>query len=333
MRAMHLPHSGLLGQSPAMATLRERMQRLLAAEHALREGAPPTVLIEGETGAGKQVVARALHDGGPRAGQPFVELNCGALPSHLVEAELFGYERGAFTDARERKRGLVEAADGGTLFLDEIGEAEPATQVKLLKLLEDRRFRRLGALQDQAVDLRVICATHRSLPEMVARGEFRADLYYRLRVLSLRLPPLRERAADIVLLARHHLQDHARRYARTAPAFTACGHTWLQAQPWPGNVRELRHAMEQVILMHEGDTVDAAALQSLLAGPHDMQTQAPSPTASIALTDDLNLARQEQRLIEAALARRGHNVTQAAQLLGISRDTLRYRLQRQASAG
>lgn len=167
----------LRGESPPMRALRERIERLLASERQLGDAEAPTVLIHGETGTGKELVARALHFGGPRAGQPFVELNCGALPSQLVEAELFGHERGAFTDARERKIGLVETAEGGSLFLDEIGEADLSVQVKLLKLLEDRRFRRLGGLRDQAVNVRILSATHQPLEAMVRQQRFRADLY------------------------------------------------------------------------------------------------------------------------------------------------------------
>ena len=188
----------IVGDSPAIQGLRERIQRLLAAEGQLADADGPAVLIHGETGTGKELVARALHFDGPRRDGPFVELNCGALPANLVEAELFGYEKGAFTDARQRKVGLVETAEGGTLFLDEIGEADAGTQVKLLKLLEDRRFRRLGGLRDQAVNVRIVSATHQSLERMVAEGRFRADLYYRLRIVELQVPPLRERGEDVL---------------------------------------------------------------------------------------------------------------------------------------
>jgi DNA-binding NtrC family response regulator len=221
--------------------LRSRIAALIDSERGLSDDTAPTVLIQGETGTGKALVARALHFGGRRGKQPFVELNCGALPAHRVEAELFGYERGAFTDAHQRKLGLIETAEGGTLFLDEIGEAGASTQVKLLKLLEDRRLRRLGGLGEQSVNVRVICASNRPLAELVRDGRFRADLFYRLRVVEIQMPPL---AAT-----------------RVAP-------------------------------------------------------------------DDLNLERMERRLIEAALQRTGDNVTQAARLLGVSRDTLRYRLDR-----
>jgi DNA-binding NtrC family response regulator len=268
------------------------------------------------------LVARALHFDGPRRAGPFVELNCGALPSHLVEAELFGYEKGAFTDARQRKAGLVETAEGGTLFLDEIGEADAATQVKLLKLLEDKRFRRLGGLRDQSVNVRIVSATHQSLEKMVAEGRFRADLFYRLRIVELKVPSLRERGDDVIQLARHFLDFHAQRYRRGPMQLSPGAEQRLCAHRFPGNVRELRNLMEQAVLLAGGPEIT----ERELAGLH---TAAPSSADDpIGPGTDLNLERAERRLIEAALQRSDGNVTQAARLLGVSRDTLRYRLER-----
>jgi DNA-binding NtrC family response regulator len=313
----------IIGDSDSVRALRERIQTLLDAESRLVDGEPPTVLIQGDTGTGKELVARALHFGGPRRSQPFVELNCGAMPTQLVEAELFGYEKGAFTDARQRKAGLVETAEGGTLFLDEIGEADPSTQVKLLKLLEDRRFRRLGGLREQQANLRIVTATHRPLDQMVRDGLFRADLFYRLRIVELKVPPLRERGLDIVKLANHYLQWHARRYRRPVPTLSADAQALLLRHAWPGNVRELRNAMEQAVLLSRSSTLAARDL-GLMAGE--------APSAGAAATsisdDDLNLERIERRFIDTAMSRSADNVTQAARLLGISRDTLRYRLER-----
>ena len=255
---------------------------------------------------------------------PFVELNCGALPPQLVEAELFGYERGAFTDARQRKAGLVETAEGGTLFLDEIGEADASTQVKLLKLLEDRRFRRLGGLRDQHVNVRIVSATHRPLEQMVKAGQFRADLYYRLRIVELKVPPLRERGADILRLARHFLQVQGQRYRKADLTLSTEAEAAMLRHAWPGNVRELRNAMEQAVLLSQGPQIGLRELAFLSAAVADVG----AGEAAAFGEGDLNLERAERQLITQAMARSGDNVTQAARLLGVSRDTLRYRLER-----
>jgi two-component system response regulator AtoC len=315
----------LLGASAPMQALRERISMLIDAERALVDGDAPTVLIHGETGTGKELVARALHFGGARAQAPFVELNCGALPQHLVEAELFGYERGAFTDARERKTGLVEAAQDGTLFLDEIGEADAGTQVKLLKLLEDRRIRRLGSSRELQVNVRIVAATHRSLEQMVREGRFRADLYFRLRIVELTVPPLRERGDDVMQLAGHFLAHHAQRYRRPAPQLDAQAIALLRQHGWPGNVRELRNAMEQALLLARGAEIGRRELAFL-----DLDGR--PGVAATAVPESLNLEQHERTLIQTALDRSGGNVSQAARLLGISRDTLRYRLERHGMA-
>ena len=327
----------LIGHSPAMQQLRTRISRLLDAEQQLADTEPPAVLIQGETGTGKELVARALHFGGPRRTQPFVELNCGALPAQLVEAELFGYEKGAFTDARQRKPGLVETAEGGTLFLDEIGEADASTQVKLLKLLEDKRFRRLGGLRDQQVNVRIISATHQPLEQRVREGLFRADLFFRLRIVDIGVPALRERGEDILTLARHFLALHSRRYRRGAMTLSPQAEHALRRHPWPGNVRELRNAIEQAVLLSSSDEISSRELGAI-AGPATRESAtvpadpASSPhlqaAADSAEVTDLHLERTERRLIGTALQRTGYNVTQAARLLGITRDTLRYRLDR-----
>jgi two-component system, NtrC family, response regulator AtoC len=310
----------ILGDSAPMVALRDRVARLLAAERQLADSDAPAVLIQGETGTGKELVARALHFDGPRRDRPFVELNCGALPPQLVEAELFGYERGAFTDARQRKAGLVETAEGGTLFLDEISEADHATQVKLLKLLEDKQVRRLGGLRDQSVNVRIVSATHESLETLVRQGKFRADLYYRLRIVSLHVPALRERGDDVMLLMRHFLALHGKRYRRPDLTLAPTAERRLREHHWPGNVRELRNAIEQAVLMAEDNHIPALDL-----GPRVGLGE--SDPGQVAAHEDLNLARSAQRLITHALQRSGGNVTQAARLLGVSRDTLRYRLE------
>ncbi|MFM2068133.1 MAG: hypothetical protein RLZZ584_3042, partial [Pseudomonadota bacterium] len=319
----------IIGESQPIRDLRQRIANLIDSERMLTSGDAPAVLVIGETGTGKELVARALHFDGTRRGAPFVELNCGALPGNLIEAELFGYERGAFTDARQRKAGLVETAEGGTVFLDEIGEAELPTQIKLLKLLEEKKVRRLGGLREQRVNVRIVSATNRSLEDMVQERSFRADLYYRLRIVELRVPPLRERGNDIIMLARHFLAMHGARYRkndlRIAPSLEAA----LLRHGWPGNVRELRNAAEQAVLMAVDGTVTLNEW-SLATGGAAAQRQAAATAAAPAAPadEDLNLERMERLYIQRAMSQCAGNVTHAAKLLGVSRDTLRYRLER-----
>jgi len=309
----------IVGDSPPMQALKQSIAALLESEARLGDSEPPAVLIVGETGSGKELVARAVHFGGRRRAKPFVELNCGALPPALVEAELFGYERGAFTDARQRKAGLLETAEGGSVFLDEIGETELPTQVKLLKLLEEKRVRRLGGLHATPIDARVISATNRPLEQMVRDGSFRADLYYRLRIVELRVPPLRARGGDILGLARHFLALHSGRYRKPGLGFSADAERLLAAHAWPGNVRELRNAIEQAVLLAADRTIGVAELRFVAS---------PALAAGATSDDDLNLERMERRLIQRALDQTEQNVSAAARLLGVSRDTLRYRLER-----
>ncbi len=310
----------IIGESPPMLALKRTVAALIDAESKLDDSEPPTVLIVGDTGTGKELVARALHFDGLRRDRPFVELNCGALPATLIEAELFGYERGAFTDARQRKAGLLETAEGGSVFLDEIGEAEPSTQVKLLKLLEEKRVRRLGALRETSINARVISATNQALEQLVQQGRFRADLFFRLRIVEIHVPPLRERGADILLLARHFLALHSARYKKPGLRLSAEAEQALSAHHWPGNVRELRNAMEQAVLVATDSAISARELR--FVGPGLL---APAATVD---DNDLDLERAERRLIQRAMERTDQNVSAAARLLGVSRDTLRYRLER-----
>ncbi len=322
---------GLLGESPAMRGLKQTIEQLLAAEAQMREAEPPAVLVLGETGTGKEVVARALHFNGSRRAKPFVELNCAALPAQLLESELFGHERGAFTDARERKLGLVETAEGGTLFLDEVGDMDLAIQAKLLKLLEEKTVRRLGNVREQRVNVRIIAATHRPLDQLVREGRFRADLYYRLCVVQLMLPPLREREDDVVLLARHFLRTHAARYGKPVPVLSPRAHAALLAHPWPGNVRELRNVLEQAVLLGNGPSIELPQLAMPtpsqpgdLTGGSGYVPSMPAPLGG----PETTLHEVERRTLSKALERNGWNVTRAARELGISRDTLRYRMEK-----
>ena len=316
--------SALQGESAGMQRLRATMRQLLEAESRLQDGDAPAVLVRGETGTGKELVARALHHSGPRRDKPFVELNCAALPAQLLESELFGHERGAFTDARERKLGLVETAEGGTLFLDEIGDMEPALQAKLLKLLEERTVRRLGSVREQRVNVRVVAATHRPLDQLVREGRFRADLYFRLRVVQLELPPLRERGDDVLRLARHFLAQHAQRYGQRVPALGCGVAEALAAHAWPGNVRELRNLLEQAVLLCQADAIQLADLG--LHAASDLAWAAAGRAEGDATPH--TLPELERRALEEALGRCGGNVSQAARHLGISRDTLRYRMEK-----
>jgi two-component system, NtrC family, response regulator AtoC len=318
----------LIGESAPMRHLKQKLRQIIAADGAVTDGEQPAVLVTGETGTGKELIARALHVCGPRKDKPFVEINCTSIPAHLIEAELFGYERGAFTDAKESKLGLVEAAEGGTLFLDEIGDVEPALQAKLLKLLEDRIVRRLGSVRDRRVDIRIVAATNRPLEQMVADKEFRADLYFRLKVISIAAPALRDRDDDILFLARHFLTVHKRRYRKPNLEFTRQAEQALREYDWPGNVRELRNVIEQAVLLAASDSIGREQLS--LLSPHAVQTGVSQP---LALADDeplsargVKLEEIEQQLIKDALEKCGWNVSRAAKMLGLSRDTLRYRI-------
>ncbi len=318
----------LLGDSPPMLALKEKIRRLAEAERMLVDNDLPTVLITGETGTGKELVARAVHFEGARKAQPFIELNCASIPPQMLEAELFGYERGAFTDARERKYGLIEAADGGTLFLDEIGELELAVQTKLLKVLEEKKVRRLGGLREQRIDFRVIAATNQDLQRRVLEGKFRSDLYYRLKMVQLSVPPLRERDGDILLLARAFLAMHGARYRKPHLFLTQASQQVLCDWHWPGNVRELRNMLEQIALMAQQDAITPA---ELLLPPASTFRDRNMPCAS----EDgpgpdavLNLESMERQYLLAALGTSRWNVTRAAKMLGLSRDALRYRIEK-----
>ena len=318
----------LLGESPPMLALKDSIRRLAQAEYVLVDDDLPTVLITGETGTGKELVARAVHFEGARKAQPFIELNCASIPPQMLEAELFGYERGAFTDARERKFGLIEAADGGTLFLDEIGELELAVQTKLLKVLEEKKVRRLGGLREHHINFRVIAATNQDLQASVMEGKFRSDLYYRLKMVQLALPPLRARPGDILLLAKAFLSVHGARYRKPHLYLTVEAQQALRHWHWPGNVRELRNMLEQVALMAQQDAITAEDLL-LPAASTGHDNQPLSVVRAGPETDQgFNLEGMERQYLIAALGTSKGNVTRAARMLGLSRDALRYRIEK-----
>jgi DNA-binding NtrC family response regulator len=296
------------------------MRALLEDVRTIATRPVPTTLVLGESGSGKQLVARMLHDASERRDGPFVELNASAIPEHLVESELFGHERGAFSDARDRKLGLVEVADGGSLFLDEIGDLAPAAQAKLLTFVEQRAFRRLGATAPRTVDVRLIAATHRDLAAMVAAGRFRADLWYRLSAVVLRVPPLRERVEDVAPLAQHFLAEASREYRRHWRGLSADALAVLRGYAWPGNVRELRAVIARIALLGDGDLVEAHHL------PVELRGAPPAPRREPPARTVMTLAEAERAHIEHVLAHAKGNRSEAARLLDITRQTLRRKL-------
>jgi len=314
---------------PSLAAVHTQLQKILAADHRLAGPLPP-VLILGETGTGKTSIARWLHRHGPRAAQPLVEVNCPALPETLAESELFGHERGAFTDARSARLGLFEAAQGGTLFLDELPSLTLPIQAKVLTAIEDRTIRRLGGNKSLAVDVRIIAASNQDLKALVAAGRFREDLYHRLDLFRICLPPLRERGDDIASMAETLLARLCKRHRVSPRRLSDAGKERLCAYPWPGNVRELAHELERAIVFSEGDLLH---FEHLPAGP----AGSPAVQAHAASTDWFNehfifpkegfsLEAAIDRIVRHALRQAGDNVSAAARLLGVSRDVVRYRL-------
>jgi two-component system response regulator AtoC len=301
-------------------------------------GSTATVLIRGESGTGKELAARAIHDEGPRAKLPFVKIQCGALPDTLIESELFGYEKGAFTGAASRKPGRVELAEGGTLFLDEIGDVSPVVQVKLLRLLQDREFERLGSTETMKSTARILAATHQPLEELIKERKFREDLFYRLNVLPIWIPALRDRASDIQPLARHFCRAFGDANGRGPLELAADALAILEQQTWPGNVRELQNFIERLVVLSDGDQLTAADVKRELARRPPV---ASSPTAAAVLHDapasersggaeagTLGASRREaeREAIRTALDKSGNNRSMAARLLGISRRNLYHKL-------
>jgi DNA-binding NtrC family response regulator len=329
--------AGVIGESPAILAVMDQARQIARLHET------PPVLITGETGTGKGLVARTIHGASPRSSRPFIEVNCTALPATLMEAELFGHERGAFTDAKESRMGLFEAADGGFLFLDEVGDVELSLQGKLLKAVEERTVRRVGGIRDRQIDVRILAATNRDLERDAHRDRFRRDLYFRLAVIILHLPPLRERGGDVLVLAQHYLARFNAKYGKQVRQLDPRARDLLLAYPWPGNVRELSHVIERAVLWSRGPTLNAEHLS--LTTPESagetaerpaepaaaMPTEAPPALATNGPSlppPGMDLERWERAMIEQALRECEGNQTRAAQRLGISRDTLRYRLKK-----
>ena len=317
--------TGIIGNSAAIAQVREMASRLA-------ESNATTVLIEGDSGVGKEVVARFIHGQSSRAARPFLQLNCAALPEHLIESELFGHERGAFTDARSQKTGLFESAEGGSVLLDEIGDLPPSGQAKLLLLLENKTVRRVGGNTEFKVDVRVIAATNVHLEERVSQGRFRADLFFRLNVVSIRVPPLRERKEDVLELAAFFVARYNQEMKRSVKGISSQALDLLVAYPWPGNVRELRNVVERAFILHLG--VDEIRPEHLPEALREAQLAASASPLAVPVPKEGSMALEEveKRMIAEAMERARGNQSQAARVLGISRDTLRYRLKKHGIA-
>ena len=311
------PGSDMIGSGPAMQKVFELVKKVAPSN--------ASVVITGESGTGKEVVARAIHNLSPRREKPFLALNCSAIPATLIESELFGYERGAFTGAEQRRLGNFELAQNGTFFLDEIGELPLELQAKFLRVLEDHRIRRLGGRSEVEVDVRVICATNRDLKEEIRRGRFREDLYFRLHVFTIGLPTLKERREDIPLLVHHFIEKYngetGKRVQGLAP--TAMGQ--LQAYSWPGNIRELRNTVERAMILVDGDIIGEEHL------PPDMQASRPEAAATLRVPLGIPIDKIEKEYILASLQRNGGNKARTAEILGISEKTLYNKLNRYAA--
>jgi two-component system response regulator AtoC len=310
----------VIAESPSMREVMNFVRRVSVSEAT-------TILLEGENGTGKDLVAKTLHYESIRQAEPFIAINCAAIPDTLLESELFGYEKGAFTDARSQKRGIFELADKGTLFLDEIGEIPLVLQAKLLRVLEDQTFRRLGGLKDIQLDLRVVAATNKNLREAVKEGAFRQDLYFRLNVIQILIPPLRERADDIIPLTRFFIEHYNRKFKRHIEGVTPDAEKLLATHDWPGNVRELRNAIERAMILEESALITPPSLPIAISRP-EAGTVLPVPAGGGMPSEGLSLEDNEKSLLVRALEKTNGNQTQAARLLRITRDTLRYKMKK-----
>jgi len=322
-RARAFNFKQIVGESPAM-------KKMLGLAAKVAESEVSSVLLQGESGTGKDLVAKAIHYGSQRSEGPFVAINCAALPATLIESELFGYEKGAFTDAKARKEGLFEQAEGGTLLLDEIGELELSLQAKLLRVLEEGAFRRVGGLKDIPLDVRVLAASNRDLKAESEVGRFRLDLYYRLSIIQIDIPPLRERGDDVLLLSQHYIDTIGARLKRNkVTGLSAETQEVFRKYDWPGNVRELRNVIERALILEDADQITTEYLPGgLLAPSRVTQSPAAGLTRFVLPSEGISLDEAELSFVRQAIERSGGNQTRAAELLGISRDQLRYRLKK-----
>ncbi|PWU06860.1 MAG: DNA-binding response regulator [Terriglobia bacterium] len=310
----------IIAESALMREVLSFVRRVAASEAT-------TILLEGENGTGKDLVAKTLHYQSLRQAEPFIAINCAAIPETLLESELFGYEKGAFTDARNQKRGIFELADKGTLFLDEIGEIPLMLQAKLLRVLEDQSFRRLGGLKDIKLDLRVVAATNKNLREAVKEGAFRQDLYFRLNVIQITIPALRERTDDILPLTNFFVEHYNRKFKRNIEGVSEGSVRLLLSHDWPGNVRELRNAIERAMILEESSHITPSSLPIAISRPDGSAAMAANLPSEIP-NEGLSLEDNERSLLARALEKTNGNQTQAARLLRITRDTLRYKMKK-----
>jgi two-component system response regulator AtoC len=324
-RAQQFSFAQIVGESPAM-------REMLALAHKVAESEVSSVLLQGESGTGKDLIAKAIHYHSSRADNPFIAINCAALPSTLIESELFGYEKGAFTDAKARKEGLFEQAEAGTLFLDEIGELELSLQAKLLRVLEEGAFRRVGGLKDLPLDVRVIAASNRDLKTEGEAGRFRADLFYRLSVIQIDIPPLRGRGTDIRILAEHYIDSFRSRLRKQIDSISPEVLEAFASYHWPGNVRELRNVIERAMILEDGNEITMKYLPRALTADLALSSEAKNSYHTeepVRLpASGLSLEEVEMSLVRQALEQSGGNQTKAAELLAISRDQLRYRMKK-----
>ncbi len=311
----------IIGQSAQMQQVFEMIKKVAASDAS-------TVFISGESGTGKDLVARVIHYESRRADRPFLEINCTAIPETLIESELFGYEKGAFTDAKTLKKGLFELADGGSIFLDEIGDMKLHTQAKLLKVLETKSFKRIGGVKDISVDVRIIAATNKNLEEEVKKGNFREDLYYRLKVIPIHLPPLRERGDDILLLAKYFIDMYNREFKKSVKGLSKEVERLFLSYAWPGNVRELKNVIERVMILENTDYIKPEHLPPEIHNPGEVQKRNVSALEIDIPAGGLDIEEVEKKLIERALEVTKGNQSKAARLLNLSRDAFRYRMQK-----
>ncbi len=330
----------IVGNSRKLADVVEVARKVARSEAS-------TVLIQGESGTGKDLLAQAIHYESSRATRPFIPINCTALPTELLESELMGHEKGAFTDAKAAKKGLFEIGDGGTIYLDEIGDMKADLQAKLLRFIENKTFRRVGGHRDLAVDVRIVAATNRDLDDLVKTGVFREDLYFRLNVIPIRIPPLRERREDILPLAEHYLAEFSREFKRPVKGLSEGAKAWMSAHGWPGNVRELRNVIERALILSEDEYLDLSGYLTVSAegeppaaprdeaaggesgAPNATRAAEPAPRARFAVpSEGIVLEDLEKSFIGQALEMSDGNQTRAATLLGLSRDALRYRMKK-----